>query len=198
MEKVRQKLFIVSYQLRHIRNGKTELSKTLEIVLPDLKHYTAIVQKLKSASKQRKQLLAEKEVTLIYQVAKRMEQSRRITTLTEEIEELRSEKTRLLHTFDKADDAGMKEVKQRVTEMEASLGKLEQSESKYSVELESSLTQYCELTTQAAALDANALATEREALRPDIMQEGKARLRKTYGRHYVETLAQQHDDFRID
>ena len=191
MEKIRQKLFIVSYQLLHIRKGKTELSKTLNAVLPDLKHYTVIVQELKSASKQRKQLLAKKEATPIYQVAQRMEQSRYIASLTEEIEELRSEKNRLLHAFDKADGAGMKEVKQRVAEMETSLSKLEQSESKYSVELENTLTQYRELITQAATLDVNTLATEREALHPGIMLEGKARLRKAYGQRYNDTLAQQ-------
>ena len=191
LEKVRQKLFIVSYQLRHIRKGKTELTKTLDTVLPDFKRYTTIIQKLKAASKQRKQLLAEKEATPIYQVAKRIEQSRRITTLTEEIEELRSEKTRLLHTFDKTDDVGMQEVKKRVAEKETSLGKLEQSESKYSVELENTLTEYRELTAQAATLDANALAIEREALRPDIMQEVKTRLRKAYGQRYDYDLAQQ-------
>jgi hypothetical protein len=51
--------------------------------------------------------------------------SRKIAAFTEDIEELRNVKNMLLGLFDKSDDAGMKEIRQRVDSMEASLQRLE-------------------------------------------------------------------------
>jgi hypothetical protein len=60
-----------------------------------------------------------------------MELSRQIGAQTEDIEELRSEKTMMLGLFDKSDDAGMKEIRQWVTPMETSLQRLEQQETRF-------------------------------------------------------------------
>lgn len=55
------------------------------------------------------------------------------------MEELKNEKSILLNYFDKADDAGMKEIKLRVDSMEASLKNLENADTRFSANLESAL-----------------------------------------------------------
>lgn len=64
-----------------------------------------------------------------------MELSRQIAALTEDMEELRREKAMLLHSFEKSDDIGMKEIRQWVDSMKASLQKLEQAEERYTSEM---------------------------------------------------------------
>lgn len=89
--------------------------------------------------KERRDLLAGKKTTLALRLAKHMELSLQIAALTEDIEELRSEKNMLLDLFDKSDDAGMKEIRQWVDFMETSLQRLEQAASKYTSELDTAL-----------------------------------------------------------
>ena len=54
--------------------------------------------------------------------------AKQIATLSEDIEELRSEKAILLHSLDCADDAAVGDVKKDIAAMEAALKKLEEHE----------------------------------------------------------------------
>jgi len=66
---------------------------------------------IKVKKKERKGLLVERDATPVYNLPKRHELSGRITTLTEDLEELNSEKALLLQEFDKSDDAGYTALK---------------------------------------------------------------------------------------
>ena len=57
-----------------------------------------------------------------------------------------------MHSLDCDDDAAMGDVKKDIATMEAALKKLDEQESKYSVELESALQQYRELQAQASRI----------------------------------------------
>ena len=184
METVRRNMLIFGYQLRHTRAAKSELSGNLDAILPEFRRYTDIVQELKDMTKERQAVLAEKKAVPILRVAKQTELSRQISTLTEDMEELRSEKAMLLHSFDKYDDAGMKEIRQRVDGIEASLLRLEQAEDRYSSELDTALAEYKELVKQAAGLDADELIAKREAIRSAMTQDAIERLKTAYGKNY--------------
>ena len=93
----------------------------------------------------RKALIAEQKNTSKLNLIKQHDLSRQITTLTEEIEELRSEKENLLLDLGCADDAGVKAVQSEITAMEASLHKLDEQKEKYSAELDETLQQYKQL-----------------------------------------------------
>ena len=113
-----------------------------------------------------------------------MELSRQIAALTEDMEERRSEKNMLLNLFDKSDDAGMKEIRQRVNSMEASLHRLEQAEGRYNSELNAALAEYQKLAEQAAGLDADELIAERQNIRPAMTRDAVNRLKAAYGKQY--------------
>jgi hypothetical protein len=180
MEKIRRNMLIFSYQLLHARSSKRKLSETLSAVTPDYERFVGIVKEIKAKSKERRALLAEKKSTPLINVPKHMELSRQIAALTEDMEELKSEKAVLLHRFDKADDAGMKEVKAQADSMEASLKKLEQAEVRFSSELDAALIQYRELTEQAAEMDAAELAAARAELRPAKTADAADRVKAAY------------------
>ena len=184
MEKLRSSMLIFSYQLRHIGVGKYNMGKRVKAVKPELERYAALVQQIKEKSKERKNLLAEKKETPFYQLPKLHDLSRRIAELTEELEELKSEKAALLNTLDCADDASISEVKKQIVTMETALKKLEEQESKYAAELEDALKQYADLKAQAADVDAVELMDARLDIRPDRERSAAERVKAAYGEKY--------------
>ena len=117
-------------------------------------------------SKERKALITEKKELPIYHVKRHKALAVRITELTEELEELRSEKALLLQKFEYAEDAGAEAFHKDIAAMEAGLKKLETQEQKYSAELDKALDEYAELKAQAADFDPVELYEARQAIRP--------------------------------
>ena len=195
METVRQKMIIFRYQLLHIGGGKKKLADTLQMVKPDLRRYESIVKQLKGKIRERRILLEEKKTIPAIQVFRHRELAQKIAGLTEDVEELKSEKALLLNQFICADDHGMGEIKQHIASMESSLEKLDQQEKKYTVELDTALAQYTELQQQSADIDAIELDTARHAIRPDKEYETLQRLQSAYGKKFdSRTLAQSRMD----
>ena len=90
----------------------------------------------------------------------------------------------LLHSLDCTDDAAMGDVKKDIAAMEAALKKLDEQESKYSVELESALQQYRELEAQAVDYDSEELLGARLELRPGMDRSTVSRIQTAYGSQY--------------
>ena len=195
METVRQKMIIFRYQLLRIGTRKEKITDTLQIVKPDFRKYESIMKQLKVKVRERRTLLDEKKAAPAIQIFQQRELAQKIATLTEDIEELKSEKALLLNQLNCADDHGMAEIKKRIVSMESSLEKLDQQEMKYTDELEAALAQYTELQQQAADMDVLELDTTCHAIRPDKEWETVQRLQATYGKKFdSRTLAQSRMD----
>ena len=184
LEKLRSRVLIFCYQLSHIRSGKSHIQKSLAVWKPELECYTGLVQQIKEKSKERKALITEKKELPIYHVKRHKALAVRITELTEELEELRSEKALLLQKFEYAEDAGAEAFHKDIAAMEAGLKKLETREQKYSVELDKALTEYAELKAQAVDLDPVELHNARQALRPEKELNAVEQLQRAYGDKY--------------
>ena len=117
MESVRKKMIIFKYQLGYILSGKRRLTKSLDVMKPELEHYTRIAGQIREKSKERNTLLAEKKATPVLNIIKHRDLSRRIAELTEELEELRSEKKQLLAMLDYSEDTGLGTVKKDISAM---------------------------------------------------------------------------------
>lgn len=191
METVRQKMIIFRYQLLHIGTGKKKLADALQIVKPDLRRYESIVKQLKGKIRERLILLEEKKTIPAIQVFRHRELAQKIAGLTEDVEELKSEKALLLNQLNCADDHGMDEIKQHITSMESSLETLNQQEKKYTVELDAALAQYTELQQQAANMDTIELDVARHAIRPDKERETVQRLQAAYGKKFDSGMLEQ-------
>ena len=166
LEKLRSRVLIFCYQLSHIRGGKTHIQKSLAVWKSEMERYAGLVQQIKEKSKERKTLVAEKKELPIYHVKRHKALAVRITELTEDLEELRSEKALLLQKFDYAEDAGAEAFRKDIATMEAGLKKLEAQEQKYSAELDKALDEYAELKAQAANFDPVELYKARQVIRP--------------------------------
>lgn len=184
LESVREKMIIFQYQLGHIFTGKRRLTKSLDVMKPELGRYTKITGEIKEKSKLRNTLLVEKKETPILNIIKHRDLSRRIAELTEELEELRSEKKQLLASLDYAEDTTLSVVKKDISAMEASLAKLEQQEQKYTAELNASLAEYKELKAQAGDYDPDELAMAQLEIRPQKEASAESRIQAAYGKQY--------------
>ena len=185
MEKLRANMIVFRYQLRHIGRGRQRMKDYIHAVQPNLVRYTELVQEIRGKGKERKSLLAQKKETPLYLIPKQCELSRHIAELTEELEELKSEKDMLLHSLECSDDAGIAAVKKDISTMEAALKKLSQQEEKYTAELNDALQQYADLKTQSAEFDPDELQDARLDLRPAMERSVVDRVQSAYGDKYV-------------
>lgn len=160
------------------------MGKRVKAAKPELERYAGLVQQIKNKTKKRKNLLAEKKETPFYQIPKLHDLTRRITELTEEIEELKTEKEMLLRSLDCTDDADISIVKKEIATLEGALRKLSEQEAKYSAELDDALKQYAELKEQAAGMDAAELMDARLAVREEKERSAVERVKAAYGEKY--------------
>ena len=168
LTKLREKMIVFCYQLKLIARSRDNRTAAIQATQPKLKRYTELTQQIRQKSKARKALLAEQKNTSKLNLIKQHDLSRQITTLIEELEELRSEKENLLLDLGCVDDAGIKVVQSEFTAMEASLHKLDEQEERYSSGLEEAVQQYKQLKTQASAVDVTKIqvnASEKAATR---------------------------------
>ena len=184
MERLRGNMIIFRYQLRHIGMGKHRMNEHIQAAIPKLERYMGLVRQIKEKTKERKNLLAEKKETPFYQIPKLRDLTRRIAELTEELEELKTEKEMLLRSLDCTDDTGISSVKKDIAAMESALKKLEAQEAKYSAELDAALKEYSELKEQASEFDAGELMEARLSIRGEKERSAVTRVQDAYGEKY--------------
>ena len=184
MESLRANMVIFRYQIRYAGFGKHKLSESLNVLKPDLERYTLLVQQIKNKTKERKTLLAEKKATPFYQFVAHNDLAKQIAELTEDLEELKSEKTMILSSFDCSEDTGIAEVKKSVAAMEENLKRLTKQEEKYAAELEDALKQFSELREQAKDVDSAELSEQRIALQGEKIQSATSKIKAAYGEKF--------------
>ena len=185
---------IFCYQIRYAGFGKHKLSESLNVLKPDLERYSVLVQQIKNTTKERKTLLTEKKATPFYQFVAHNDLAKKIAELTEDLEELKSEKTMLLSSFDCSEDTGIAEVKKSIAAMEENLKRLTKQEEKYAAELEDALKQYAELKEQAVGIDAAELIEARLAVREEKEHSAVEKVKSAYSEKYDPML--MHDSKR--
>ena len=188
LEKLRGRVLIFCYQLSHIRAGRERYQDALHVYRPQMARYNGLVRQIKDKSRERKALLAEKKALPARKIFKHKELAARIAELTEDLEELRSEKALLLRQFDYVEDAGAEAFRKDIAAMEAGIQKLEDQEQKYSTELDKALDEYVEVKAQAAGLDPVELYQARLAIRDSKEQEAERRVQEAYGQKYSPLL----------
>ena len=184
MESVRAKMIVFQYQLGYILTGKRRLTKSLDVMKSELERYTRIVGQIKEKGKERNTLLTEKKATPVLNILKHRDLTHRIAELTEELEDLRTEKKQLFASLDYAEDTGLSTVKKDISAMEANLAKLEQQEQKYTDELNVALAEYEELKAQTADFDSDELAMAQLEIRPQKEASAESRVQAAYGDKY--------------
>ena len=194
LETARRNLLIFRYHVLHSGADKKRITDTLDILRPDLTRYEELAAQIKDAFKERKALLDEKKATPPVRVIRHHELARGIAKLTEDLEELKTERTMLLSQYAGTDGTlgtGVQAVRNRISFLEATLQKVERRESKYEDELKAALAQYRELRKQTEGMNADALEAARQSIRPDVEREAYRQAREVYGKRYNSGLMEQ-------
>ena len=144
LENLRTRLIILMYQLLNIGKGKAETKEYLTDTKPKIARFTSLVNKMKASANERRMVAKEKKNTPAWQILKHQELNKRLTELTEDLEELRSEKAWLLAEFSCSEE-DISAATKSVTSQESRLAELDSMEKKYLEEFETVKGEYAEL-----------------------------------------------------
>ena len=96
LEQLRGTMIMIRYYLFHNRMQASSASKWISMITPVLKKYKAITKTIRTKQAEKKSLQSQKKELNFLQPVQYYQISRKITTLTEDIEELLSLKERLI------------------------------------------------------------------------------------------------------
>ena len=184
MEKLRANMIVFAYQVVYASGIVTRTRDDMADVVSGFKQYNTVVGRIKQKLAERKKLLSEKQKLSPLQLAENRRLNTKISGLTEDLEELKSEKEQVIFSFGKTDDKGMKDVKTWIDGREVQIQKAEAAEAKYSAELDKALTEYHDLEARAKELDPEELKTARLSLRLEEEQWAVSKLENAYGKNY--------------
>ena len=176
LEDLRANMIIFQYSINRAHTGKRKFSEWLKSAKNIYADYTETVKQLKERTKEKKELSTEKKGTPVLKIFRHKELAQHIATLTEEIEELRSEKTRLLDSLSCSDDSEISHFKKEVADTEQAVKHLSVQEEKYIAELEKAFVKYNELKAKAESLDQVELFRAREQIRNDCEELAESRI----------------------
>ena len=162
METLREKMIVIRY---HLQAG------------------SAIGQKTK---RQRTKLQNQKKSTPVLRITIQRDLSRQIAKLTEEIEELKSEKLRLLNELKCADDKDIPKVQSEIAKIESTLATMEKANSENSSKLLKLLSQYKVYRERAKSFNPAEFMRARLKLRPAKEKSAEAKLKAAYGKNFDE------------
>ena len=199
MESLREKVIVISYHILHTKIGKRNITDYVKLhtkigkrnitdYVKELKanyeSYKSIVKQIAVKKKERKELQKQKKSTPLIKVITHRDLARRIAELTEEIEELKSEKARLLTAMERTDDKDVSTVNDSLDRMRSALKELDKREEKYTAELNEALQQYAEYKEQSKEFNTGEFGKARLDIRSDKERNALNQISDSYGEHF--------------
>ena len=186
LEALRQKLLMLQYQVLHYRSEAWQAADDLRDVKPDLTRFDTLTAEIKAKTTEQRTLTNEKKQTPAWSLLKKKDLTQRINTLAEELEDLRTEKNRILSSFDLTDDKDMADIRRWAKQQESAIQTLNAQQDHCEQELNHALEEYKTLCTHAANFDLKALWPERLRERENLTNEARAELKTRLGADYSE------------
>lgn len=184
MENLRKNMLLFCYQLGYLRKGKERLNTSLNTLRPALTQYNQLAKDIRDKTKERRSLLSEKKSLAAVHVFRHRELAAKIVALTEDLEELRSEKNLLLASLAYSEEDATDKFPKDIAAMEQNMKRLEKQEQKYSAELDAALNEYAGLREQSQGFDPVQLYEARQAICPTKEQEAENCVQEIYGEKY--------------
>ena len=167
LESIRMNLIVLRYKILSGFVEHNEIIRTLRNITPELESYKDIVDEIKKKTSERKALIKEKQSIPVIMILKHREFAKRISELTEELEELQTEKKVILNRLYCTETYTIENVKSSVPALEKKLDVISKQEQKYSEEIEKAVAEYKEMKESATDFDPAVLREEQLKLRYD-------------------------------
>ena len=195
MERLRANMIVFAYQVLHARHVQNQAQNEIDVFTPLHKRYDELAAKIKEKQREKRNLQTKQVDTPLYKPFEHVRLNAQIAEVTEDLEELKSEKTRLINRIGVADDEGVKRSKARIETDRDNLKKAETAEIRAAVNLEDAAEEYHKLEAQAAEFDPNELMDARLALRPEEESRAASILKENYTWQYdADTIKQAKAD----
>ena len=167
LESIRMNLIVLRYKVLSGFVEHNEIIRTLRSITPELESYKDIVDEIKKKTSERKGLIKEKQSIPVIMILKHREVAKRISELTEELEELQNEKKIILNNLYCTETYTIENVKSYVAALEKKLDVISKQEQKYSEEIEKAVAEYKEMKESATDFEPAELREEQLKLRYD-------------------------------
>ena len=198
LENLRSKMIVLCYQLLSNAKRKNVLQRYVDAVKPDLDRYLNTAGKLKEKIREKKSLVAQKKETPVLSVMEQIRLSSRISELTEEIEDLRSEKAMRLSRMNCSDEKDIKTIQNNVSSAEVNLKKYDDDDAKAQVELNGVIGEIEKMTIDSADVDRAGLLSARLNIRSDYEHDAAVAIQEHYGKNYDPQIMQESHERVMD
>ncbi len=184
LEDIQAHMIKLQYHLLHNRAEIKDISGRVDWNLPLIKEYQSVKEKLKEKQAEKKSLVTEKNNTSIFNPAKHIQLNKRISTLTEEIEELKTRKNQLMYEVGCQSDAEIKEAEKKLSKMTDYLEKMRAQQPKLTSQLEADEKSFTEAREKISPQQEDALLDARVSFRDDFRNQIRAKLREVFGQKF--------------
>ena len=184
LEVIRNHMIFTQYHLLHNEMQKEVIHDWMNHFNPILNKYYTVKKKLKAKVTERKELNVKKEKTSILNPIQHIKLNQQLTTVTEEIEELKSRKEQLIFQAQCSTDKDMTNLSKKYDQMNKNLDILDSQDTSLKKQLEKDAVAFQEEKFRPEPEQYTELLDTRIQIRPDFRDKLIEQLKETFGKYY--------------
>ena len=184
LEAIRNHMIFTQYHLLHNEMQKEVIHDWMNHFNPILNKYNTVKKKLKAKVTERKELNVQKDKTSILNPIQHIKLNQQLTTITEEIEELKSRKEQLIFQAQCSTDKDMMNLSKKYDQMNNNLDILDSQDISLKKQLEKDAAAFREEKFRPDPEQYTELLDTRIQIRPDFRDKLIEQLKGTFGKYY--------------
>ncbi len=182
LETIRERLILIQYQLLHNESQSYSLTKKINSGTPVFKEYYDVKQLLNQKAAEKKELSQQKKNTGFFNPIRHIQLSQQITTLTEEIEELKNQKTSILIRLGCEKESDFKIAESNLKKMNETVEKLSERQKTLEQQKADETTKFHKWKSKVSPEQELDLLDERISLRENHCNSLISKLQEVFGR----------------
>ena len=202
METIRNHMIFTQYHLLHNEMQKEVIHDWMQHFRPILNKYDTIKKKLKAKVTEKKELNVQKSKTSILNPFQHIKLNQQLTTVTEEIEELKSAKEQLLFQAECSTEKDMASLSRKYDQMDKNLDILDSQDMALKEQLEKDAVAFQEEKLRPKPEQYTELLDARIQIRPTFREKLIEQLKGTFGEyydyHYRDIATHEVDDLNME
>ena len=202
LEAIRNHMIFTQYHLLHNEMQKEVIHDWMQHFRPILNKYDTIKKKLKAKVTEKKELNVQKSKTSILNPFQHIKLNQQLTTVTEEIEELKSAKEQLLFQAECSTDKDMVSLSNKYNQMDKNLDILDSQDMALKEQLEKDAVAFQEEKLRPKPEQYTELLDARIQIRPTFREKLIEQLKGTFGEyydyHYRDIATHEVDDLNME
>ena len=202
LEAIRNHMIFTQYHLLHNEMQKEVIHDWMQHFRPILNQYDTIKKKLKAKVTEKKELNVQKSKTSILNPFQHIKLNQQLTTVTEEIEELKSAKEQLLFQAECSTEKDMASLSRKYDQMDKNLDILDSQDMALKEQLEKDAVAFQEEKLRPKPEQYTELLDARIQIRPTFRDKLIEQLKGTFGEyydyHYRDIATHEVDDLNME